>query len=126
MTPVLVGITVLLTAAWGATAVLRHQSAALRHAVWACALAAALLLGPLRWNAPQHVVAQALPVVLTPTVTVAAGRPEGSLNLVRIAFAVWVFGAVFVAFPLLNSWIELRRIVRGARCRKQLARSNSH
>ncbi len=29
--------------------------------------------------------------------------------------AVWAVGAVLVAFPLLTSWIELRRIVRGAR-----------
>ncbi len=115
MTPVLIGITILLTAAWGATAVLRNQSAALRHTMWACAIAAALLLAPLRWSAPQHVVTQTLPMVLTPTLTVAAGRTENPLSLMWIAVAVWAFGALLVAFPLLTSWIELRRIVREAR-----------
>ncbi len=115
MTPVLIGITVLLTAAWGATVIVRNQSAALRHTMWACAIAAALLLAPLRWSAPQHVVTQTLPMVLTPTLTVAAGRTESPLSLMWIAVAVWALGAVLVAFPLLTSWIELRRIVRGAR-----------
>jgi TonB family protein len=115
MMPLLIGITVLLTAAWGATAVLRNQSAALRHAIWACAIAAALLLAPLRWSAPQHVVTQTLPVVLTPTLTVAAGRAENPLSFAWIAAAVWAVGAALVAFPLLTSWIELRRIIQSAR-----------
>ncbi len=115
MMPVLIGMTILLATAWGATAVFRNQSAALRHTIWICAIAASLLLAPLRWSAPQHVVSQTLPEVLTPTLSITAARTESPLSFASIAVAVWAIGAVLVAFPLLASWMELRRIVRGAR-----------
>jgi hypothetical protein len=40
MTSILIGITVIVTAAWVATGALRRSSAALRHVVRTCAIAA--------------------------------------------------------------------------------------
>jgi hypothetical protein len=61
MASLLAGITILLSLAFCATAALRHKSAALRHAVWTCAVAGTLLFAPLRSIAPQRVVNRTLP-----------------------------------------------------------------
>jgi hypothetical protein len=97
MTPVLVGITILLAAAYCVTAVLRRGSAALRHVVWTCAIGGTLLFAPLRWRAPQRVITQPLPLVFTPTVSVGAARTNDGLTLTEIALYVWAFGSVLVA-----------------------------
>ena len=59
MTSILIGITILLSAACCATAALRRSSAALRHVIWTCAIVATLLFAPLRWRAPQRVITSA-------------------------------------------------------------------
>jgi TonB family protein len=114
MTSILIGITVLLGAAWVVTGSLRHRSAALRHVIWTCAIGATLLFAPLRWRAPQRVIDQRMPVVFTPALTVGAARADGNLSFAEIAMAVWIAGAALVAFPLVISALQLRRVVRKA------------
>jgi len=114
MAPVLIGITILLIAACCADVLLRHRSAALRHVIWTCAIAATLLYAPLRWRAPQRVIHQALPVVFTPTINVSAARVDNFPSLAEIAISLWALGAAFVALRLLAGASRLRRIVRTA------------
>jgi TonB family protein len=119
MASILIGITILLIAAYVAATALRHRSAALRHVVWTCAIAATLLFAPLRWRVPQRVINRELPAVFTPLVTVSANvsaaRTDETPAFAEIAIAVWILGSALVAFPLLVSAVQLRRVVRKAR-----------
>ncbi|HVV44162.1 MAG TPA: M56 family metallopeptidase, partial [Bryobacteraceae bacterium] len=116
MSSLLIGITLLLTAAWGAASMLRHRSAALRHAVWTCAIAGTLLFAPLRWRAPRRVISRPLPAILTPAVTVAAtSQADPGFSPGGIAIAIWLLGSTFVALRLFLSAAQFRRIARGAK-----------
>src|SRR5580700_3181402 len=114
MASVLIGITILLGVAYCASAILRRSSAALRHVVWTCAIAATLLFAPLRWRAPQRVINRELPAVFTPTLSVNAARTDNSPSFAEIALSLWALGSAFVALRLLSGAWRLRRIVRTA------------
>jgi TonB family protein len=114
MTYILIGITVLLLAAYGAAIVLRRRSAALRHVVWTCAIVATLIFAPLRWRAPRRVINQPIPAVFTPTVVVSAARPGITPNVGEIAICLWVLGSAFVTLRLLVSTAQVQRVVRRA------------
>jgi TonB family protein len=115
MTSILAGITVILLGAYGAASVLRRSSAALRHVIWTCAIAATVLLAPLRWRAPQRVITRPLPVVLRSAVSVSGAGTAQSPGLSEIAYSVWALGAALLALRLLLSTARLRRAVREAR-----------
>jgi TonB family protein len=114
MSSVLIGITVLLSAAYCATVVLRRRSAALRHVIWTCAIVATLVFAPLRWRAPQRVVNRSLPAVFTPTIAIGAGRTEATPSFAEIALSIWVLGSALVALRLLLSAVQFRRVVSKA------------
>ena len=109
------GITILLIAAYCMTEMLRRNSAALRHVVWTCAIIATLLFALLRWRAPQRVINQPLPVILTPTLTVNEVPSGNALSLTDVAIFLWLCGSVFMAIRLIVNAERLRRIVREAR-----------
>jgi TonB family protein len=114
MTSVLIGITIILIAAYCATAVLRRRSAALHHVIWTCAIVAILLFAPLHWRAPKRVIHQPLPAVFTPAVSVSAARTVNTPNFTAIAFSIWALGSASVALRLLVSALQFRRVVRKA------------
>lgn len=111
MPTLLIGITILLMAAYCVTTALHRRSAALRHVVWTCAIFATLLFAPLRWRAPERIINQPLPVVFTPTVTVSAPATKDALSLTQMAVAVWVLGSFLIALRLLVSAVQFRRVV---------------
>src|ERR1700759_2122393 len=78
MASLLAALTILHAAAWLLTAALRTSSAALRHAVWTCAIAATLLYAPLHWGAPRRVIQQPVPQVFRPAVVLPI--PAGALR----------------------------------------------
>jgi len=115
---VLAGVTILFALAWCAAALLHRASAALRHVVWTCALAAALLLAPLRWRLPHRAV---LPPLSTVTALTVAATPRASSpgndsgDLLRtVLLALWALGTLAMTARLLRHAIRLRAIVRSA------------
>jgi TonB family protein len=114
MTSILIGITIILSAAWLASALLRRRSAAIRHVVWTCAIVGTLLLAPLRWRAPQRAIHQAIPAAFTPTLSVTAARANNFPGFGEIAISLWALGSALVALRLLVSAIQFSRVVHGA------------
>jgi TonB family protein len=117
MTSILIGVTILFAAAWFASLALRRASAAVRHAIWTCALIAALVLPLLRWRAPRHIVQQNL--IHVESVSEAAGTAGSvhtprSTDLLTFALFFWTLGATLAALRLGTGILEFRRIVRGA------------
>ncbi|HVW87749.1 MAG TPA: M56 family metallopeptidase [Bryobacteraceae bacterium] len=114
MASLLAGITLLFTLAWIATLALRNASAGVRHVIWTCAIAGALLLGPLRWRVPQSVVSPVLPFAATPVLQVEAQTTGAPIPLAIVAVWIWAFGAALVMIRLAISGARLGRIVRNA------------
>jgi TonB family protein len=114
MASILIGITILLGAAYCATAVLQGSSAARRHVIWTCAIAATLLFAPLRWRAPQRVISRSLPAVFTPTITVGAHREDNTPTFSEIALSIWALGSALVGLRLFLSAVQFRRVVHKA------------
>jgi TonB family protein len=122
MASVLIGITILLGAAYLAASALRHSSAALRHAIWTCAIAATLLLAPLRWRAPRRTINQPLPAAFTTTFIADAERSStgptraGSApSFADIALSLWALGSALIAIRFFAGAAQFRRIVRKAK-----------
>jgi TonB family protein len=120
MASLLAGITVLLSIAWLLAAALRRSSAALRHAVWTCAIAATLLYAPLRWRAPQRVITQPLPafftpVVVTPSVVVTGSAKQSAITFTEVAAVVWMLGSLLFGLRLARNAMQFRRIVAAAK-----------
>jgi beta-lactamase regulating signal transducer with metallopeptidase domain len=116
MASVLAGITIVLVLAWGATALAHRASAAWRHAIWTCALAAVLLLAPLRWRMPQHAIAPVFAVSADVTVSAAPEiGPAPRVTLAELLPLVWAFGSFVMILRLVGASVRLRSIVRGAR-----------
>ena len=116
MAAVLAGITIVLGVAWGMTAWSQRASAAWKHAIWTCALAAVLLLAPLRWRMPRHAIT---PVFAATTVTTITPTPDVSqrrrIDLTSLLPAFWALGSFVMMLRLLGNSIRLRSIVRNAR-----------
>jgi TonB family protein len=120
MLSLLAGITVLISAAFLLTTLLRRASAALRHVVWTCAVAATLLYAPLRWLVPQHTVVSQLPAVfnpgmVTPAVVVQAVARQDAISFAQIVTFVWMFGSLVLALRLAVKSLQFRRVVAGAK-----------
>ncbi len=120
MASLLTGITVLLSIAWLLAAALRRSSAALRHAVWTCAIAATLLYAPLRWRAPQHLITRPLPafftpVVVTQAVVVTGPVKQSAITFTEVAAFVWILGSLLLGLRLAAKAIQFRRIVAAAK-----------
>lgn len=120
MVSIFAGITILLSLAYLLTMVLRRSSAALRHAVWTCAIAATLLYAPLRWRTPQHVITRPMPavlasVVVTPAVVVQAAARPASVSFRQIALFVWGFGSLLLVVRLTIRTAQFHRIVAAAK-----------
>jgi TonB family protein len=125
MLSLLVGITLLISAAVLVTALLQRASAALRHVIWTCTIAAILLYAPLRWRAPQRiVVSQLLAVstpaiftqeVATPAVVVEGVAHQNAITFTQIALFVWALGSLVLALRLAVKSLQFRRIVAAAK-----------
>ena len=122
---VILGITAI------ATLVLRRQSAALRHTVWAVGLFCSLAL-PLfgvilpAWHVrPAEVIHISTNVIATPPMTTVSGTPAvptptiisstpGWLTPETVLLLVWLLGVTLVAALLLREAIRLARVAFGA------------
>ncbi len=128
MVSILAGVTIVFAIGWRVTALLHRASAALRHMVWTCAFGAALVLAPLRWQVPHHVVAAALPslVAMTPVTTIAAVPFAQGAGIDRstIVPAVWITGTVILLLRLLLNAIRMRAVVRAAAGRAPILTSS--
>lgn len=115
----LAGITVILALAWCITSLLDRASASFRHMIWTCALAAVLLLAPIRWRLPHRVIAPKISVIATPatqTTVSAAPVPKGSsIDFATILLAGWAFGSVFFLARLPVNAMRMRSVIRDAR-----------
>jgi beta-lactamase regulating signal transducer with metallopeptidase domain len=116
--------TVLLGLAWILAFALRRHSAALRHRVWAIAIAGSLVLPLVSFAAPAwHVISR--PAVATQTVSqttlvmgsAALPAPAAKENpgidterLVAAGLLIWALGTTLVAFRLLAGLAQLWRI----------------
>jgi len=126
MASILVGITVIFALAWCAATLLHRASAASRHLVWACAIAAVLLLAPLRWRIPHRTIASPLPVVLTTATIVAppdAPTPSRT-DPTNILLALWATGTIVPTLRLLGNAIRIRSIIRTASGNRPVLRSS--
>src|SRR5579864_2186484 len=116
MASILTGITIIFAIAWCVAALLHQASAGLRHLVWTCAFGAALLLAPLRWQVPHHVVAATIPsLVAIPAVTTAVAAPAArgaSLDWSTIVLSVWITGTMILLLRLLLNAMRLWAVVR--------------
>jgi TonB family protein len=117
MLAVLAGVTLVLAFALAITAAMRSASAGARHVVWTCAIAAVLLIAPLRWRAPQRVYAPILPTVTTaPIFAAPTPAPESSdIKPARIVTGIWAAGTLLLLIRLLRNALQLRSIVRTAK-----------
>jgi len=126
MVSILAGITLIFAIAWCVTGLLHRASASSRHIVWTCAIAAALLLAPLRWRLPHRTIASPLPVVLT-TATIVA-TPSSPIpartDPTKILFALWATGTMVLTIRLLCNAVQLRSIIRSARGNSPILRSS--
>jgi hypothetical protein len=128
MGSILAGVTIVFAIGWCVTVLLHRASAALRHLVWTCAFGAALVLAPLRWKVPHHIVATAIPAFEAPApVTAIAATPPArgaSLNWLTILLAVWITGTMILLLRLLINAIRLRALVRTAEGRAPILTSS--
>ncbi len=128
MVSILAGVTIVFAVGWCLTALLYRASAALRHMVWTCAFGAALVLAPLRWQVPHHIVATAIPtLVAMAPVTVIAAAPSArgtSIEWSTIVLAVWITGTMILLLRLLLNAIRLRAVVRTAEGRAPILTSS--
>ena len=114
MTSLLTGITIVFAAAWCAAALLHRASASTRHVVWTCAIAASLLLAPLRWRLPQRAIAAPVPVAFasaTAATVRPASRPHHSTDPTQVLLILWAAGTLVMALRLARNAIRLRSIV---------------
>lgn len=116
---ILAGVTVIFTLAWCIASLLRRASAALRHIVWTCAFAAALLLIPLRWRMPHRVVQSPLPVVsavtAAPAVAAVSAPRRSAIDFSKVLASLWAFGTIALLLRLGRNAVQLRRMVQSAR-----------
>ena len=128
MASILAGITIVFAIAWCLTALLYRASAALRHMVWTCAFGAALVLAPLRWQVPHHIVATAIPTLaaIAPVTSVAAAPSARGVSIEwsTIVLAVWITGTMILLLRLLLNAIRLRAVVRAAEGRAPILTSS--
>jgi beta-lactamase regulating signal transducer with metallopeptidase domain len=103
MASILAGITVIFALAWCVAGLLHRASASTRHLVWTCAIAAALLLAPLR-----------SPTSPAPTRT----------DPTRILLVLWAAGTIVLTLRLLRNAIQLRSIIRAASGNRPILRSS--
>jgi beta-lactamase regulating signal transducer with metallopeptidase domain len=120
MASLLAGITVLLSIAWLLAAALRRSSAALRHAVWTCAIAATSLYAPLRWRAPQRLITQPLPaffapVAVTHALVVTGPAKQSAITFTEVAAFVWILGSLLLGLRLATKAMQFRRIMAAAK-----------
>jgi TonB family protein len=111
--------TIVLGAAWIATALLRHRSADLRHRVWLAALvAAALLLIPVP-------VPQTMRMTIDATAAAAPGTVSAAARSIRVFPIVWSI----IAALLLMRWgagiFRLHRITRRSRVENSIRVSDA-
>jgi len=116
MTPIFVGITVIFALAWCVAVLLHRASASTRHLVWTCAIAAVLLLAPLRWRLPHRTIASPLPILLTTATIVAtpASPVPTHTDPTTILLALWATGTIVLTLRLLGNAIQIRSILRTA------------
>jgi TonB family protein len=127
MASILVGVTIIFALAWCAAILMHRASASSRHLVWTCAIAAVLLLAPLRWRLPHRTIASPLPVVLTTAPSVAAPAsptPARTTDPTRILLGLWALGTLAMTVRLLRNTIRLRSIIRTARGNRPILRSS--
>jgi TonB family protein len=128
MASILAGITIVFAIGWCATALLYRASAALRHLVWTCAFGAALVLAPLRWQVPHHMIAPAIPAlaVMAPVrvITAAPAARGANIDWATIVLAVWITGTMILLLRLLLNAIRMRAVVRAAEGRAPVLRSS--
>jgi len=112
--------TVVLAAAFGAAAVLRRKSAALRHGIWTAALAALLLLPVLSWRMPPVTVAQPA-MVVEAALPAAAGTPRAPAGR-PVPWLPLLYGAGLAAAAawFLLGAVRTARMMRGARAARDL------
>jgi TonB family protein len=121
MTSDLAGITIIFSAAWLLTLALARSSAAIRHMVWTCAIAAALLYPALHWWAPQRVIQQPLPILYTPGLVVIQAAKAGSsatprvFGISEIAVAIWALGSLLLTIRLASRAWQFKRVMDGAK-----------
>ncbi|MDE3196952.1 MAG: TonB family protein [Acidobacteriota bacterium] len=111
MLSVLTAITLVLTLAFALSAAMRRASAASRHVVWTCALAAVLLIAPLRWRMPQHVYTPSLPAVATAPIFVNSMPEQSGIEPAQILAVLWALGALVLLIRLARNAFQLRSIV---------------
>jgi TonB family protein len=128
MVSILAGVTIVFAVGWCVTALLYRASAALRHMVWTCAFGAALVIGPLRWQVPPHIVATTIPTLtaIGPVTSVAAAPSARgvSIDFSRILLAIWITGTMILLLRLLLNAIRLRAVVRTAEGRAPILTSS--
>ncbi len=113
----LTGITIIFALAWCVTGLLHRASAALRHLIWTCAFAGVLVLAPVRWRAPHHAIAPALPAVTAIATDEASSPPirGKGIDPSMVLLGVWALGSVVFALRLLGNAVRLRSIIRSAK-----------
>jgi TonB family protein len=118
MIPVIAGISVILLLAWGADLAMRRQAAAIRHAIWTCAILACLTFPMLRMIAPRRSAPTAPPLA---AIAVSAGPPirvsvagERSIGITAIAGWIWLGGSLICGFVLIADVLRMRRIVHSS------------
>ena len=125
MASILEGITIVFAIAWCVTVLLYRASAALRHLVWTCAFGAALVIAPLRWQVPQHIVAAtALPRLAVAAIAAPPTARATHLDWPAIMLAIWITGTAILLLRLLLHAIRLRSVVRAAAGRAPILMSS--
>jgi TonB family protein len=119
MIPVLAGISAILLLAWGADLAARRQAAAVRHAIWTCAILACLAFPALRTIAPRR---RAPPAPAVAMIAVSPAPPvhvsvtgEPSIGVAEIAGWIWLAGSLICGFVLIADVLRMRKILRASR-----------
>jgi TonB family protein len=119
MASVLAAITILLLTGYVITAALRKSSAALRHVVWTCVIAATLVYPPLHWIVPHRVIRQEIPVVSVPTVRIdtagsvqnASSSKADAFSASEIAITIWALGSILLAIRFAARVMQFRLLM---------------
>jgi TonB family protein len=119
MVSVIAGISAILLLAWGADLASRRQAAAVRHAIWTCAILACLAFPALRTIAPRRSAPPVLAVATTavvssPTAHVSAAG-ERSIGIAELAGWIWFAGSLICGIIFITDLLRLRKIVRASR-----------
>jgi TonB family protein len=126
MVTVLLGATLLLLTAWLITCALWRSSAAIRHVIWTCAIAATLFSVPLHWCVPQRVINQPFPVFKPALIVLDSARfansaktaalpSESPVGFPEIAMTIWVLGSMLLTLRFATRTLQFRRLIKDAR-----------